>query len=85
MDWEEIWLIKAEIEGGQAAIDYVNEIRDAYTLPNVTYVDPADATQVKYIILEERRRTLFNESGRFWATKILNTDLLFFPRTKGEK
>lgn len=83
VDWEEIWLIKAEIEGGQFAIDYVNEIRDAYSLPNVTYVDPTNAQQVKYMILEERRRTLFNEVGRFWATKILNTDLLFFPRAKG--
>ena len=39
VDWEEMWLIKAEIEGGQAAIDYVNEIRDVYSLPNVTYAE----------------------------------------------
>ena len=36
------------------------------------------------MIIEERRRTFFNEIGRFWATKILNTDLLFFPRNKGK-
>ena len=83
VDWEEIWLIQAEIEGGQRAIDRVNDIRAAYSLPLVTYVDPGNAQQVKFMILEERRRTLFNEVGRFWATKILNTDLLFFPRTKG--
>ncbi len=84
VDWEEMWLIKAEIEGGQAAINYVNEIRDVYSLPNVTYADPANATQIKYMIIEERRRTFFNEIGRFWATKILNTDILFFPRNKGK-
>ena len=83
VDWEEIWLIQAEIEGGQSAINRVNEIRDAYSLPRVTYVDPTNAQQVRFMILEERRRTLFNEVGRFWATKILNTDLLFFPRTEG--
>ena len=83
VDWEEIWLIRAEIAGGQMAIDLVNEIRTHYDLPVVTYVDPGNAEQVRYMIIEERRRSLFAEGGRYWATKILNTDILWFPRTKG--
>ncbi|MDE2754326.1 MAG: hypothetical protein OXI83_17270, partial [Gemmatimonadota bacterium] len=29
------------------------------------------------------RRSRFAEGGRYWATKILNTDILWFPRTEG--
>jgi hypothetical protein len=83
VDWEEIWLILAEIEGGQQAIDRVNVIRRHYNLPEVTYADPGDAEQIRYMIIEERRRSFFAEGGRYWATKILNTDILWFPRTEG--
>ncbi len=83
VDWEEIWLILAEIEGGQQAIDRVNAIRRHYDLPEVTYADPGNAEQIRHMIIEERRRSFFAEGGRFWATKILNTDILWFPRTQG--
>ena len=48
----------------------------------VTYVDPANAQQIRYMIIEERRRALFNE-GRYFYTKLKNTDLLWFPRNVG--
>jgi len=35
------------------------------------------------MILEERRRALFAEGGRYWSTKIRNTDVLWFPRAEG--
>ena len=81
--WQEMWLLRAELEGGQAAIDRVNELRDFHSLPNVTYADPADAAEIRLMIIEERRRQLFLK-GRFYATKIRNTDLLWFPRNQGQ-
>ena len=80
--WQEMWLLRAELEGGQAAIDRVNELRDFYSLPRVTYADPANAAEIRLMIIEERRRQLFLE-GRFYATKLRNTDLLWFPRNEG--
>ena len=75
-------LIKAEAQGGQAAIDLVNELRTFHSLPQVTYADPGNATEIRYMILEERRRELFLTS-RWWASKIQNTDVLWFPRSTG--
>jgi hypothetical protein len=82
VNWKEMVLIRAEIEGGQKAIDYVNQLRDFDKLPRVTYVNPANATQVKYMIWEERRRALFNEA-RFFYTKLKNLDTFWFPRDNG--
>jgi len=79
-NWEEIWLIRAEIVGGQGAIDLVNEIRDYHGLPRVTYVAAGNAQQVKDMIIEERRRSLWLE-GRYWATKLRED--LWFPRAQG--
>lgn len=76
-NWEEAWLILAEIEGGQSAIDRVNEIREFHKLPLVTYLSPGDAAGIERMIIEERRRSLFLE-GRFWSTKIQKN--LWFPR-----
>jgi hypothetical protein len=85
VDWEELWLIRAEHEGGQGAIDRVNELRTHAGLPLVTYIDGANATaeQIRYMILEERRRAFYSEAGRYWATKIRNNDVLWFPRAEG--
>src|SRR5690606_15373949 len=73
------WLIRAEIEGGQAAIDRVNEIRAFHGLPQVSYLSAGDAAGIENMIIEERRRSLFLE-GRFWSTKIQHQDKLWFPR-----
>jgi hypothetical protein len=82
VSWDDIWLIRAEIEGGQAAIDRVNELRAARDLPLVSYANAGNADQILDMIIEERRRELWIE-GRFWATKIRNTDRLWFPRRFG--
>jgi hypothetical protein len=79
-NWEEIWLIRAELAGGQAAIDLVNEIRVFHNLPRVTYLSGSDAAGIRNLIIEERRRSLFME-GRFWATKLRED--LWFPRSIG--
>jgi hypothetical protein len=82
VNWKEMVLIAAEATGGQGAIDKVNVLRTADNLPLVTYADPGNAQQIKEMIIEERRRALFLE-GRFYATKLLNPDLLWFPRAQG--
>jgi hypothetical protein len=85
VSWKEMWLIRAEIEGGQTAINLVNDLRAAEGLPTVTYLDGATASaqDIRYMILEEWRRALFVEGGRYWSTKIRNTDVLWFPRGEG--
>jgi hypothetical protein len=85
VNWKEMWLIRAELEGGQAAIDLVNEVRAADGLPAVTYITGATATptQLKYLVIEERRRALFLE-GRYYLTKLKNLDVAWFPRGEGQ-
>ena len=76
--WEEAWLIRAQVAGGQTAIDLVNEIRTAHGLPTITYLTAGDAAGIRNMLLEEIRRTHFLEGGRWWSTK-LRYDL-WFPR-----
>jgi hypothetical protein len=75
-------LIRAEIEGGQAAIDRVNELRALDGLPKVTYANPGNAEQIRYMIIEERRRALYLE-GRYFFTMLKNPDVAWFPRAAG--
>ena len=82
LNWKEMWLIRAELRGGQTAIDMVNHLRDLSSLPRVTYADPNDVEEIRYMVYEEKRRELFAE-GRFWSTKIQNTDIAWFPRHEG--
>lgn len=82
VNWKEMWLIRAEVAGGQGAIDRVNELREADGLPLVTYASPGDAEEIRYMIIEERRRALFLEA-RYFMTKLRNPDLLWFPRDVG--
>jgi hypothetical protein len=82
VNWQEMILIRAEAAGGQQAIDLVNVLRAADNLPRVTYASPGDAQQIRRMIIEERRRALFNEA-RFYYTKLKNLDLLWFPRASG--
>lgn len=78
--WEEAQLILAELEGGQSAIDRVNAIRAAHSLPAVTYLSAGDTAGIRDMILEERRRTFFYE-GRWHSDKLRNS--LFFPEGLG--
>jgi hypothetical protein len=82
VSWKEMWLIRAELEGGQKAIDLVNELRVAEGLPQVTYASATNTQQIRYMLIEERRRTLFLE-GRFFSTKLKNLDVAWFPRGNG--
>ena len=82
VNWKEMVLIRAELEGGQTAIDLVNELRDEDKLPLVTYADPGDAEQILHMLIEERRRALFLE-GRYFPMKLRNPDILWFPRGQG--
>ena len=78
VNWEEAWLIMAEDQGGAGAVAMVNVIRAAHGLPLVTYAP--NAAEVRLMIIEERRRSLFLEA-RFAGTKI--REGLFFPRFQG--
>jgi hypothetical protein len=77
-----MWLIRAEIEGGQKAIALVNELRAADNLPLVTYADPGNVKQIEYMLIEERRRALYTEA-RYYPLKLKRPDLLWFPRRAG--
>jgi hypothetical protein len=82
VNWKEMMLIRAEAEGGQGAIDRVNDIRTSDGLPRVTYLAATNTAGIRRMIIEERRRTLFQE-GRYYYTKLKNLDLLWFPRLQG--
>ena len=94
LSWEEMRLIEADYEWSlgnfQNAIDLVNILRADKNLWEVsgayltTLTDGAsDADEVRHLLLEERRREFFAEGGRYWSTKIQNTDVLWFPRREG--
>jgi hypothetical protein len=88
VNWREMVLIQAEYEGGQRAIELVNEMRafdnteNGWNLPMVTYANPSNEQQIDYMIYEERRRALFSE-GRFLYTKFQHPELFWFPRGVG--
>jgi hypothetical protein len=97
VSWRELTLIRAQWENttnnNQAnAIALVNTLRTARSLPTIsgaylaTLTDgTADQAEVRYLIFEETRREYFAEGvGRFWAVKILNTDIAWFPRRQGQ-
>lgn len=90
VSWVEMRLIRAEADPA-SAVAHVNAVRNGSVylrgapqvidLPDVAYGPVGD--ELENMILEERRRGLWLE-GRFWSTKILNTDKLWFPRAVGE-
>jgi hypothetical protein len=87
VNWREMRLIQAENAGPSVAgVDFVNQIRTADALPLVagayrTLVE-GDADRFDDLIIEERRRALWLEA-RFWSTKILKNEKLWFPRREG--
>jgi len=96
INWKEMRLIRAEAAGNTAAgIAHVNVVRAADGLPVIgtaaggaddTYYNAllADADAYQDMLIEERRRALFEE-GRFWSTKIRWNEKLWFPRSVGEE
>lgn len=59
--WREAQLIIAEVQGGQAAVEAINRLRDHHDLPRFESNDP---TEIFEQILEERRRELWLEGHR---------------------
>jgi len=86
INWREMRLIQAQAAGpGATATALVNSIRPA-GMPLIqgayqTLVE-SDNDAFRNMIIEETRRALWLE-GRFWSTKIQNTDKLWFPRSLG--
>lgn len=92
MTWRELTLIQADFElhsqgNTRRAIDLVNVLRAHHGLPEISGAYEAallpDPEAVRSMLLEERRREFFTEGGRYWSTKIQNTDKLWFPRRQG--
>ena len=92
VSWEEMRFIEVDFalsQGNlQRAIDIVNNLRRVADLPLISgdYQASllADRDQVRYMLVEERRRELFASGARYYAFKIQNTDLLWFPRRQGQ-
>lgn len=76
--WAEAQLILAEVEGGAQAVTRINALRTVHGLPH--YTGATDATAIRNLIIEERRREFFLE-GRFLAEKLRKD--LWFPRGAG--
>lgn len=63
--WREALLIRAEVLGGQQAVNIINQLHDRVNLPHFQSNDPA-AIQAQ--VQEERRRELFLEGHRLYDT-----------------
>lgn len=61
--WREAQLIIAEAEGGQAAVDIINQLHARVGLPPFSSSDPGEIRQQ---IIEERRRELFLEGHHIY-------------------
>jgi starch-binding outer membrane protein, SusD/RagB family len=60
--YEEAQLIMAEVQGGAQAVAIINAMRaDVGLLP---YIGPTDATSIKNLVIDERKRVLFLEGTR---------------------
>jgi hypothetical protein len=59
--WREARLIIAEVEGGQSAVDRINEVRAFWGIPAYSSTDPAAIAQQ---VREERQREFFLEGRR---------------------
>jgi len=94
ISWRELTLIRAAWENttnnNQAnAIALVNTLRTFHSLPVISGAYAAslagNQAATNGMLFEEARRELFAEGvGRFWAVKIRNTDIAWFPRRQGQ-
>ena len=79
--WAEAQLILAEASTGQAAIDALNRVRAANSVPNLTAAEIADLPNT---ILEDRRRTLFSQGNRYGDMLRKNLPFLKGVNRKGQ-
>jgi len=93
VNWREMRLIRALAVAGSdpsAAIDHINAVRAADGVREITggYRTALEGgtytSTMREVVFEEARRVLYAEAGRFWAWKINNTDLAWFPRGQGQ-
>ncbi len=63
--WREALLIRAEVLGGQEAVNIINQLRARHTLPPF---QSTDAAAIQQQVVEERRRELFLEGHRLFDT-----------------
>jgi hypothetical protein len=68
--YEEAQLIIAEVQGGTAAVNAINAMRAAVSLK--PYTGPTDATSIKNLVIDERRRVLFGEGLRNYDVSRFN-------------
>lgn len=73
--WEEAQLILAEAQGGQTAVDIINDLRARRGLP-ATYTG-GTAAEIKAQVIDERRRELFLDGHRLGD--VVRYSLPFFP------
>lgn len=73
--WAEAQLIIAEAEGGQEAVDIINELRQAHGLEGT--FESTDEAEIQEQIIEERQRELFLESHALYD--LTHYDLDLFP------
>lgn len=59
--WQEAQLIIAEVEGGETAVDIINDLHDDAGLPHFESTDP---DEIRAQVIEERRRALWLEGKR---------------------
>ena len=78
--YEEAQLILAEAEGGQTAVDIIDDLRAAHGLP--AYTGPTDAASIRNLIIEERRRELFVEGFRMHDIHRFQVPLVPAPGTE---
>jgi hypothetical protein len=60
--WVEAQYIIAEVEGGQAAVDIINDVRDVQGISET--FSSSDEVEIRNKVMDERRRALFLEGQR---------------------
>ncbi len=60
--WVEAQYIIAEVEGGQTAVDIINDVRDVQGIDET--FSSTDPTEIRNKLMDERRRALFLEGQR---------------------
>jgi hypothetical protein len=71
--YEEAQLILAEVQGGANAVSIINAMRATVSLK--PYAGPTDATSIKNLVVDERRRVLFLEGTRNYDIQRLSLTL----------
>lgn len=80
---DEAQYVIAEIEGGQTAVDIINEVRARNGITTEWQPAGGDPNEIRDKVIDERRRTLFLEGVRFGDLRryIDKFGLDFFPTT----